>query len=137
MAVPGDGRIAATSDEIRAAYSADYDRTFGHVMDEEIEIVSLRATIRTSLPRRAAESPPAASVAAGGSGAAGGTVEAWSFTRGERLPFAIVDRASITAAGLAGPAIVLEETATTYLDADFHACPGAGGILAIRDTKEH
>ena len=101
------------------------------MIDEEIEIVSLRATIRTELPRRAAEQQ-----AAGGEAAVGGsTVEAWSFTRGERLPFALVDRASIGVDGLAGPAIVLEETATTYLDAEFHGRLGAGGILEMRDTK--
>ncbi len=30
----------------------DYERTFGHPMDEPVEIVSLRATVRTPLPRR-------------------------------------------------------------------------------------
>ena len=130
ISVPGDGAISAGADGIRDAFTADYDRTFGHVIDEEIEIVSLRATIRTELPRRAAEQQ-----AAGGAVAVGGTVEAWSFTRGERMPFALVDRAAIGVDGLAGPAIVLEETATTYLDAEFHGRLGAGGILEIRDTK--
>ncbi len=55
ISVPGDGAISAGADGIRDAFTADYDRTFGHVIDEEIEIVSLRATIRTELPRRAAE----------------------------------------------------------------------------------
>jgi N-methylhydantoinase A len=131
IAAPGDGGISADAEAIRTAFSADYDRTFGHVIDEEIEIVSLRATIRTELPRRAAEQPPDADASG-----AGGTIEAWSFTRGERLPFALVDRTAIGADGLAGPAIVLEETATTYLDAEFHGRLGSGGILEIHDTRE-
>ena len=53
VSVPGDGAISAGAEESRDAFTADYDRTFGHVIDEEIEIVSLRATIRTELPRRA------------------------------------------------------------------------------------
>jgi len=31
---------------------------------------------------------------------------------------------------------VLEETATTYLDAEFHGRLGSGGILEIHDTRE-
>jgi len=128
--VPGDGRIDASADEIRARFSADYDRTFSHTMDEGVEIVSFRATVRTPLARRAAEHP----VTADGGGASG-TIEAWSFSRGERLQFALVSRSAIDEAGISGPAIVLEETATTYLDADFDACLGAGGVLHITDTK--
>ena len=131
VAAPGDGQIAATAEEIRAAFNADYDRTFGHIMDEEVEIVSLRATIRMALPRRTTEHD--ASAQAGGG--AHGSVEAWSFTRGEVLPFAIVERGAIDENGIAGPAIVLEETATTYLDADFHARRGPGGVLHMTDTK--
>jgi N-methylhydantoinase A len=132
VAAPGgEGAIEAGADTIRSAFSADYDRTFGHLIDEEIEIVSLRATMRTPLPRRAAEVAPG-SPATNGSAR---SVDAWSFTRGERLPFAIVDRAAIGEAGLEGPAIVLEETATTYLDAGFTARPGRGGVLHIYDVN--
>jgi N-methylhydantoinase A len=130
VAVPGEGAIAADADAIRAAFTADYDRTFGHLIDEEIEIVSLRATMRTPLPRRAAEVAPG-SPSTNGSAR---SVEAWSFTRGERLPFAIVDRTAIGESGLAGPAIVLEPTATTYLDAGFEARPGRGGVLHVHDA---
>ena len=130
ISVPGDGAISADAETIRETFAGDYDRTFGHVIDEEIEIVSLRATIRTELPRRAAEQP------AEGDAGAGGMIEAWSFTRGERLPFALVDRAAIGTDGLPGPAIVLEETATTYLDAEFQGRLGSGGILEIHDVKE-
>jgi N-methylhydantoinase A len=130
ISVPGDGAISADAETIREAFAGDYDRTFGHVIDEEIEIVSLRATIRTELPRRAAEQP------AEGDAGAGGMIEAWSFTRGERLPFALIDRAAIGTDGLPGPAIVLEETATTYLDAEFQGRLGSGGILEIHDVKE-
>lgn len=128
--VPGDGQIEASADEIRARFSADYDRTFGHTMDEGVEIVSFRAAVRTPLARRTAEHP-----ATGGGGSVSGTVEAWSFSHGERLQFALVSRSAIDETGISGPAIVLEETATTYLDADFVARLGAGGVLHITDAK--
>ena len=72
-----------------------------------------------ALPRRARGAPAPRRL---GDGADGAPIEAWSFTRGERLPFALVDRASLAAgASLSGPAILLEETATTYLDAGWRA----------------
>jgi N-methylhydantoinase A len=130
VAVPCDprGRIAAGAEELRGVFSADYDRTFGHTMTEPVEIVSLRTSLRTPLARRAAERPPAgAALGAGG-------VDAWSFTRGETLGFPLVDRGEVGEPGIEGPAIVLEETATTYLDAGFAARAGPGGVLLI-DAK--
>ncbi|MGH3004398.1 MAG: hydantoinase/oxoprolinase family protein [Gaiellaceae bacterium] len=128
--VPGEGRLGVGADEIRAHFTADYDRTFGHTMEEAVEIVAYRATVRTPLARRAVE--PLAAAQANGSH---GSIEAWSFTRGELLPFAVIERPAIDETGIAGPAIVLEETATTFLDADFDARLGAGGVLQITDTK--
>jgi N-methylhydantoinase A len=122
------GKITADAESLREVFTRDYDRTFGHTMDGAIEIVSIRATIRTQLPRRAQEQH-----ASKPQGGAGGTVEAYSFTRGERLPFAIVERASIAPdTSLPGPAIVLEDTATTYLDAGWTATPHPSGALFIK-----
>jgi N-methylhydantoinase A len=130
VAVPygQDGRLALDAEEIRGLFSADYDRTFGHVMADPAEIVSVRATLRTPLARRDRED------ASGGIGHEGGEIEAWSFTRGERLPFRLVDRSEIGEDGIDGPAIVLEETATTYLDADFAAARGREGVLRMTDN---
>jgi N-methylhydantoinase A/oxoprolinase/acetone carboxylase beta subunit len=48
------------------------------------------------------------------------------------MPFSLVDRAALAAgAELAGPAIVLEETATTYLDAGSVATVDPSGCLVI------
>ena len=55
---PATARSRPAPTEIRDAVHADYERTFGHAMDEAVEIVSLRATLRTPLPRRAAEQRP-------------------------------------------------------------------------------
>jgi hypothetical protein len=46
-----------------------------------------------------------------------------------------VARAAIGSEGLAGPAIILEETATTYLDAGYTARLLAEGALAITDDS--
>jgi N-methylhydantoinase A len=131
ITVPGERSIAATAAEIEERFRADYERTFDHLMDTVPEVVSVRAAARTALQRRAAEQSPGAAVGP----LDGGTIDAWSFTRGERLPFTIADRGAVGEVGLRGPAILLEETATTYVDADFEVRLGQGGVLFIVDTK--
>jgi N-methylhydantoinase A len=127
------GVVSADLAQIRELFTREYSKTFGHEMDEEVEIVSLRGTLRTPLPRRAAEHAAVSDPDATESSER----QAFSFTRGEWLPFRIVHRAGFEPGGrLSGPAIILEETATTYLDADFEARLDASGSLFVRDTKE-
>jgi N-methylhydantoinase A len=100
-------------------------------MDEQVEIVSVRATLRTPLPRRTEEH---LSRAMQPDGRRPRTLQAYSFTRNQRLPFQVVDRATLGVdAVVTGPAIVLEETATTYLDAEFEARVHTSGALYIAD----
>jgi N-methylhydantoinase A len=127
-----DGSITATVEEIRETFKADYEKTFGHVMDEDVEIVSVRATLRTPLPRRTAESFTPTET----EDASAKSVRAYSFTQDEWLDFAILQRSSIGSTPVAGPAILLEETATTYMDAEFEVTAHATGSLFIRDTEE-
>src|SRR5581483_8297690 len=125
-----DGRISARVDEIRDAFTEEYRRTFGHEMDDEVEIVSLRATLRTPLPRRAGEH-----LATTASDIRGQLeLDAYSFTQGEWIPFRVLQRAQVEGT-LEGPAIVLEETATTYLDAGFEARVHESGSLFVSDTR--
>jgi N-methylhydantoinase A len=117
--------------EIRRVFTEEYERTFGHVMDEAAEIVALRASSRTPLPRRAE-----AHATAHGNGRAPRTVDAHSFQRGEQLPFALVERSSLGAGQtVPGPAIVVEETATTYLDAGYSARVDRSSCLVIDDAR--
>ena len=126
-----DGAITATADAVLDAFTQEYERTFRNTMEEEAEIVSIRATLRLPLPRRASEYRAAAS---GGTGAA--EVEAYSFTEDRRQPFRIVARESLGVGDtVEGPAIVTEETATTYLDAGFEARLDASGCLFLKYLK--
>ncbi|MHB8471156.1 MAG: hydantoinase/oxoprolinase family protein, partial [Gaiellaceae bacterium] len=113
------GRLVSSLEEIRDTFTREYERTFGHSMDEEIEIVSLRVALRTALPRRRLNA-----VAGAEAPAADRELDAYSFSRDDWLPFRIVQRGSFTE--LAGPAIVLEQTATTYVDAGF--------VVRVHDT---
>jgi N-methylhydantoinase A len=133
IGVPSDdGRVTVDVQAIRSTFKDEYEKTFGHVMDEEVEIVSVRATLRTPLPRRTAESFTAMSA----NGRGRKTVRAYSFTKGDWLDFAIVQRAHIGSKPVKGPTIILEETATTYMDAEFEGHAHESGTLFINDTKE-
>jgi N-methylhydantoinase A len=124
------GLIAEDIDSLRRAFTQEYARTFGHTMEEEVEVVSIRATVRTPLPRRAESRTRAA--AGDGRRPAIQETEAYSFSRERRLRFRLLERASLNPGTLLeGPAIILEETATTYLDAGFRATVHPSGCLFI------
>ena len=127
------GRMMLDAAAIGEAFSQAYGIAFGHGMDEAIEIVSLRATLRTPLPRRAREHLTRAERA----GAGPRSWRAYSFTRQDWLPFAVVERTALAVgASLPGPAIILEETATTYLDAGFVASVHPSGTLMLTYSPE-
>jgi N-methylhydantoinase A len=112
------GTIAAEPALLAETFLREYDRTFGSTIDEQVEIVCVRAIVD-----RASGDDPGATVhghaqptTAAGPGTAR-TRPAWSFTAERELPFAIVERDSLApGARLEGPAIVLEPTATAYVD---------------------
>ena len=126
--VPGDnGRVTIATERVREIFTRDYDRTFGNTMDEPVEIVSVRATVRHALPRRS-ESLSALN----GSDGTRTSREAYSFTEKKRMDFHILDRSSMQAGDtLAGPAIINEPTATTYLDANWACKVHESGCLFI------
>ena len=131
MEAPG-GVVTASAEAVLEAFTREYERTFRNTMEEDAEIVSIRATLRLPLPRRASEYKAAS---AAGAGAA--EVEAYSFTEDKRQPFRIVARGSLGVGDtLEGPAIITEETATTYLDAGFEARLDASGCLFLKYLKE-
>jgi N-methylhydantoinase A len=122
-----DAAIAAEADGVLSAFTDEYERTFGHTIEEDIEIVAVRATLRTPLPRRAESASRSADAKDYPS------VRAFSFASGDWSSFEVVDRAALApGATLAGPTIVLEETATTYIDADWTAEVDASGCLIVR-----
>ncbi len=132
-AVNADGDIAATPDEIRAAFMREYARTFGHTMDEAVELVNVRATVRKPLAHREQERIQA--VTDGVSNIAQ-SLPAYSFARGERLSFKIVRRSELAAeTRLDGPVIIMEDTATTYVDADFTVRVDPSGCLFLIDEE--
>lgn len=126
------GTIAATPDEVRERFRAEYEQTFGLRMDEAVEIVSLRATIRTPLPRRA-EPVGVSTNGHGGAAQPEGTIRAYSFADGDWTDFAVVQRAGLTpGTSVTGPTILLEETATSYIDRGFSGRVHESGSIVLK-----
>ena len=120
------GRIGWNADAVRAAFTRDYERAFAVTMDEAVEIVSMRATVRSPLPERQWGSVAAVD------GTVDESVRSWSFESGDWRQFAVVDRDSLgSGSELDGPAIILEPTTTTYLDSGHQAKVHETGCLMI------
>ena len=126
---PG-GAVEHDPQPVSARFLDDYERTFGSVLDEELEVVCVRAIATTPLERGAV-----LAAADGGRRAGAGrpeTARAWSFAAGCIAEFAVHDRSGLPPGSeLAGPAIVREQTATTYVDCTYRAAVHPGGALLI------
>jgi len=126
-----DGRIADSADDIAERFGRAYERSYGHRFDQQLDVLAVRAIERTVLPR---DTPDAAPAALERSPAPHLTTRAWSFARGEWCDFAVVDRDTLRAGDtFAGPAIVLEATATSYFDAGLTAEVDSTGTLIVTD----
>lgn len=103
----------------------EYGRTFGATMNQDVELVSIRASTTVPLPRR--ELKYTAKRSDGGDDR---TMDVYSFERQERVPFRIIPRGRITGK-VKGPAIVTEDTTTTYVDVEWTISNGALGELTL------
>jgi N-methylhydantoinase A len=127
------GGIAADATGVAASFEQQYERIFGHRMEEGIEIVAVRGTLRTAMGGGARAPEPSAPTAAGPRRA-----RAYSFTANAWLDFAVIDRAGLRAGEeLTGPTLIAEETAMTYLDASFAAevHPSRSLLIGREDSR--
>jgi N-methylhydantoinase A len=119
---------ASDVDALAGAFSAAYERTFGYVLSEPLELVTVRVSRRTRLTQPRIAAP----VGEGRPPSKG--LEAYSFRERTRIPFTVVARPEL--GGLAeGPLIVTEPTATTYVDAGFTVEVLDDGTLRLRDVE--
>jgi N-methylhydantoinase A len=132
VALDGD-RIAEEPAAISARFGEAYERNYGHRFDVGVDILSVRAIERTELPR-----PADHALAASTNGAphADSRATAFSFAREEWCEFAVVERDAL-ALGQAfeGPAIVMEPTTTTYVDAGLEGVVHDSGALVLTDQR--
>jgi N-methylhydantoinase A len=127
------GQVLADAPAIQALFEDAHQSSFGYELNDAVEIVTVRATIRRELGQFAGgrQSPAGEDAQVDPK-----YVEAWSFQTGTHERFSVVDRSFLASkAELKGPAIVLEPTATTYLDRGCSLQATAGGELVI--SLEH
>ena len=107
----------ATLADAEAAFHAAHERQFGHRMDAPVELVNLRITLRTP--------PPAVSVGPASGGAAPVAGRSTS-------SMALRHRCELTPdVWLAGPFLMLDAVATTWVKAGWRACLHPGGSLLL------
>jgi N-methylhydantoinase A len=127
--VPGDsnGQIAPAG--LHEAFTGSYQRSFGYLLSEPVEIVTVRVATRARLPQPEGTLAP-------GEHTPPVEIDAYSFLRGTRIPFTLIARDRLVGEGLsAGPAIITEPTATTYVDEGFTVFVHDDGTLQLRDTE--
>ena len=130
-----DGALATSAEDVASMFAQDYDRTFGHTLEEPIEIVAVRLTARTPLPRKAPEHVLREGKRATPT-AERHSISAHSFSADMRMPFAVIDRASLElGAILDGPAIIVEQTTTSYVDVGFRLEVQPSGALLMSDLE--
>jgi N-methylhydantoinase A len=125
-----DGRLTADAESIQREFKREYVRAYGVEMDDPVEIVGIRAFVRRRL--HAVESFAGPNGNGDGGQAAAREVEAYSLRRREWCAFRVVERSGLHAGDVVeGPAIVVESTTTTYLDADYVAKTEPNGCLTV------
>jgi N-methylhydantoinase A len=116
--------------ELETAFREAYLRNFGLSLENSIEVIGVRTALRKQLLRNAAQG-----VVRSGKPAASGASEEhrlYSFALGREVPARTLQRSSLEAGStFSGPAIVYEETATTYVDADFNYGLDEQGCLRL------
>jgi N-methylhydantoinase A len=117
---------AATVDAVAADFTDAYARIFGHSLDAALEVVTVRVTTRTALATHG-HGPLTEAVVTGEEG----TRRMWSFRRAAWTDARVVGRGELPPQGCSGPALVVEATTTTYVDAGWTARLEEEGCLVL------
>jgi N-methylhydantoinase A len=127
----GADRQVTSVEELNQSFLDEYGRTFGRMLEQPTECVSIRVRVRNVLPKPSEEYRPEEQPETQSR-----SVQAFSFTEDSVLPFAVVDRSTLgSGKSLEGPAILLEPTTTTYLDSGYSAEVEESGALNIFEHR--
>jgi N-methylhydantoinase A len=122
-------RIGLGGAELQQRFLEAYKDTFGIILDNAVEVIVLRTAIRKSLPRQIG--PPDEK----GPHSPEKSQTVYSFARERECTARTMVRSSLEAGrSHAGPAVIYEDTATTYVDADFSYGLDSNGCLVL--TRE-
>jgi N-methylhydantoinase A len=124
--------ITADPESVKTSFERDYEKRYGHILHSPLEIVAARVMTTVPLPKTNLLRAPSSGTNNGGHR----TVDAFSFVRGARVPFAVMPRQDLASGTTVdGPLIIVEETATTYVDEGFRVDVHPSGALLITEGK--
>lgn len=124
-----DGQIVASPEQLYDHYKEEYHKNYGIELNDELEIVAIRAEVRCKLPRRKQHNSSSMNATC----LNGKTLKAYSFAQKAWLDFSVFHRDQLEpGAPVNGPAIILEHTTTTYVDADFWISVDNNGLLKLQ-----
>jgi N-methylhydantoinase A len=116
---------------LETAFREAYLRSFGLSLENPVEVIGVRTALRKQLLRNATQG-----VTRSGKPESRGAAEEhrlYSFALGREVAARTLQRSSLQAGSIfSGPAIVYEETATTYVDADFNYGLDEQGCLRLQ-----
>lgn len=121
-------KVTETEVVILERFVSEYARTFGATMNQDVELVSVRASTTVFLPRRELSYSPKNS-----DGQEDRVMDVYSFEAKARVPFRIIPRGKISGQ-IKGPAIITEETTTTYVDVQWTISNGKAGEIILERT---
>jgi N-methylhydantoinase A len=132
LQVPWSGKgLGSDAKQLESAFRDAYQKTFGITLDNTVEVIVLRTSIRKTLPR---------TIARGTSHAASTreslpTQQLHSFAHDREMTGKTLRRSSLQPGERhQGPAIIYEDTTTTYVDADFSYGLDSNGCVVL--TRE-
>ena len=127
-----DGKGAGL-DSLRAAFDAEHERLFSFLLDNEQELVTVRAAVTG--PRPDVSTPPLEEGGPDASAARTGTTPIW--VDGGHVDADLYDRLLLKAGNVvAGPAVVVEMDSTTLVLPGHTATVHTSGSLLIRPTED-
>ena len=117
-----------TAHDVQGRFESDYHAAYGLNLLESVELVNVRVQRHTALSvsRDAVAAPTWV-------GAVGlGVRPVWSFTRAQWVETPVIERSAVPLTGIEGPVLVVEQTATTVVDAGFTIRPHDQETLVLR-----
>jgi len=120
------GRFGCTAKSLGADFIQQYERTFGITLEEPLEIVAIRASLRDHRSR-----PELRVTSADMPSSPPRSCRGYSLTQHRWMEFAQHSRATLLPGmSVAGPAILYEDTTTTYVDMGFvGTCHETGALM--------
>lgn len=121
--------VAWNAAQLERAFRDAYRNTFGIVLDNTVEVIVLRTAIRKALPRVIARPGGSADVRPT---AAASSQPVYSFALARSMTARCLSRSSLAMGERhAGPAVIYENTATTYVDAEFTFGLDENGCISL------